>query len=113
MYIESLLESVEAQKILRNSLSQLYSINMFAVLMELQTKRNIALPSTHPLETNALRASWHDGYVAAIEDLYYFFDKYVKTEQDKPVPTFGAAKSLLDSKEITEEEYASIVRRES
>ncbi len=112
MYLRALTSSAEAQKILRSALSQLHQINMFGALMELEGKRNMLLPSNHPLENNALRASWHDGYLAAIDDLYYFFDKYVQSSVDKPVPTFGAADALLANKDITEEEYARLTKRE-
>lgn len=104
MLIEQFINNKEALTVLRNSLSSLNRINFFAVMLEMGAKRSRLQPSSHPMETAAITGSWHNGYVAAIEDVFNFIDNIVE-KKEQAVVDFGALKALLDSKEITQAEY--------
>lgn len=104
MLIEQFIANKEAITALRNSLSSLNRINFFGVMLEVAAKRSRLQPSEHPTETAAITGSWHNGYVAAIEDIFSFIDN-IAEKKEQAIVDFGALKTLLDAGEITPEEY--------
>lgn len=91
----------------REVVSKLHSINGFGILLEVGANRNAPQPTAELQVSAALRAAWHDGYVEALRDLCYFEERYVPSDEKgiAPNPNFGAAKELLKSGEITQDEF--------
>lgn len=99
--------------LLDNALSILSSINFFGVMLDLGSERSKPTPTEDIVHTSAQRAAWHDGYVQALEDMYYFRERYVSEGINiKPRPNFGAADKLLKEGEITEDEYRELTESE-
>ena len=114
MIWQALVKDTHRLTLLDNALSILSSINIFGVLLDIASERNAPNPSADIIPTAALRAAWHDGYVQALQDLYYFRDRYVPTavgSESKPRPTFGAAEKLFKEGEITEDEYRELTAK--
>ena len=105
MLIEQFLENKKIQEVLRNALSSLSRINFFGVMLEVAAKRSQPLPSNFPMENAALRASWHNGYTDALADVYNFLDRYKIEPVEEVKLDFGALDRLLQTNEITQEEY--------
>ena len=109
MLVEQLVKDRERLNIFNNALSSLYTIGMLSVLLEIAAKRSSATPSDKPIESAALRASWHDGYAEAVYDLFEFQERYSKVQPLNPQEAdFGASLELLKSNEITKDEYERI-----
>lgn len=108
MIIEDFIKDEGRLSALRIAIGNLSAINAFGLFLEIGTGRSRALPTNHPIEHAALRASWFEGYASALDDIYSFFDKYLIKEKQKPRSDFSAAEQLLKEKTIDEEEYEQL-----
>jgi len=91
---------------------QLRSYGMFSALLDLASLKS-GERSLLKNNNNAERAAWHDGYVEALRDVFYFSDLVSLREgvvRDKPAMDYGALNKLLSNNEITKEEYDTIVK---
>jgi hypothetical protein len=74
-------------------------------MLDIAAKRSIPLPSDKPIENAALRSAWHNGYTAAINDIYNFHDLYAAEKRSDVKMDFGSLDTLLKAGDITQEEY--------
>lgn len=94
---------------LRIGLQHLKASGVYSVLLEQSAHKADNVPvGVSPMETMALHFAHQKGYTAALDDLYNFFERFVKIEVEKPIADFGALDSSLADGEITEEEYAKL-----
>lgn len=115
MYLESFIKHQGNLTVLRNCLSQLFQVNAFAVFAEIGRRRNLPQASPHPLEHSAMRAAFADGYDTAINDMFYFFERFVDKPQEhfKQKMDFGALAALKQAGDISEEEYEQLTKSKS
>lgn len=105
MLIENFVKDKERLDLLRQALSIMFNTNFFGVMLEIASKRSIPLPSDMPIENAALRSAWHNGYVAALNDIYSFHDLYAVEAKGTVKMDFGSLDTLLKAGDITQEEY--------
>lgn len=103
-FLEAFLKDDARQSKLREALSILYEINSFGIFMELGAQQNMPRSSQIDVNNYALRAAWSDGYMFALNDLFYFFDRYAQGKTKPAKINFGATDKLFDCGDITKEE---------
>lgn len=98
-------------KVISDTVGKLKKQGMFHALLEVAARRSELQRSDKPLETSALTAAWHSGYVSALFDLFEFKERFVEPEpESKPGMDFGAVLALYKSGEITQEEYFKLTK---
>lgn len=112
MLVEQFVKNPEALSRLRDALSSLYEIGFFGVLLDLGSQHNVSSVATATVERQALCGAFRDGYGMAVQDLFYFLDRYTGEKSTKPTPDFGSRAYLLASGEITLEEYNKLGEKE-
>lgn len=111
MIVDEFFRSEAAQNSLRTAINTLNSFNGLGLFKEIAHQRTLPPGSPKPLESSALQGAWHNGYIEALNDIFYFFDRYNTTPKIKPGMDFGAVFDLLKEGEITEDEYTTITGR--
>lgn len=105
MIIEHFIKDSGRLAQLNNALSTLHSINFFGVLLEVGANRSkLPLTSSNPVEMAALNASWHNGYVEALKDMYEFNTRYLSQVVAEPIQDFGAREELRKAGDLRENE---------
>jgi len=110
MVVEQFLGSDSALSRLARVQDELRDLNFFAVLLEFGAARSKLEPSDKPIEHAALKASFHEGYVEALQDLFLFRERYVDSlkKQLSSGADFGARERVLAQKLMTAEEYQKL-----
>ncbi len=104
MIVEHFAEDKIALTQLRDALSIFHRINFFAVLLDVAANRSLVQQAI-TTDTAALQNAWHNGYVEAINDIFYFLDRYTpKEKREDTQMDFGAIEALLKAGDITETE---------
>lgn len=95
---------------MNNALGSLYRMNFYGVLLDLAA---LKVREKQVFTSSVDRASWHDGYIEAIEDIFNFVDVYMtpKVSTEKVAADFGALTKLVETKEITEDERDFLRRK--
>jgi hypothetical protein len=111
-YVKTLLANPALMTKIEECVSQLYQIGAISALMEIRGERNKPQPTAHPLELNAARAAWADGYLECIQDLCQFRERFTQSEQT-PVrlATYGAGERSLALGDIDPDEYRKLYGR--
>ncbi len=100
--------SPEVQADIRKAVYTLSDTRAFNALLEILTDLEYYSPDKLTgFEQAALNASFNAGYVRAIKELIKLGQLSIETEavQKQVSPDYGALETLLQKKEITEEEY--------
>jgi len=106
MIVDAIFKNEAALSQIARSLSGLHTAHVFAALLEIGALRSKPRANDKPIEYAALRASWHEGYVEAIEDLFHFLDRFKPEQTAKMRASFNAAEKLLQQGDISKDEYA-------
>lgn len=106
MIIENFLSNGTKLTSLSQAITSLKDVNAFGLFLEIGANRAAPQPSSTPIETAALSSAWHAGYKEALNDVFYFFERYTKTDNQRPRADFGALDSMIKEGTITEDERA-------
>lgn len=114
MLIENFILDPERQAKLHQAINLLHECGAVGVLLEIGAIRATRQPSSSAVEHAALCGAWREGYVESLGDLIHFFSRHMPQGQmRRPTADWGAARKLLDTGEITPQEYDELVRSEA
>lgn len=84
------------------ALGMLRRTSFFPILVEHTLITNNNRPANLTIDMAALRGSWMDGYLAAIDDVKHFVEKYILDQKriEQMVPDFGAVDKLIQENVI-------------
>lgn len=113
MILDKLLSNEGKVTQLLRAIIDLHEVDLFSALIDHATTfQALKKPGTESiLEETSLKYSWIEGYCAALRDISHFEDLFVKKVQraKQPAADFGALRTMLNSGNLTQEEYDNLV----
>jgi len=103
--IENFLEDEGRRSVLRTATDELQRYSIPIVFFEMAANIAEVIPGD-----SAFRHAWHQGYVHALKDIFFFNDRYQKHSPTQLQPTFSAVEQLLKTGEVSREE-ADLIRK--
>jgi hypothetical protein len=106
--VSTILNKIQAQlggidrDTISTAIGMLRRTSFFPILVEHTLITNNNRPANLTIDMAALRGSWMDGYLAAVDDVKNFVEKYILEQERKEqmLPDFGAVEKLIQENVI-------------
>lgn len=111
MILERIIKDEGALQEIQQLTFKLAQMGLYGALYERGAQRSAELyEATNAIEQAALNHAWHQGYTAAVEDVFTFANIFGEPVPSTPPADFNAPETLLHTGEITEDEYKQLRR---
>jgi len=109
--LKELQDSPDFLKYLPFALSALKASGVLRALRELARPETVPATSDNCLAAQAFEAQKSIGYNNCLDDLLYFIDRYLRTNQSSDIPalSYGASAAVMESGDLTKEELDAII----
>jgi hypothetical protein len=110
MVFEEIVKHIGNQTLISQAILNLKQSHYFSAALEMSFSKSDSLKDADPMVKAAMQRYFQEGYKEALEDLFFFMERYVKPDSEQIKANYGAVNKLLAKKDITAEE-AAILRK--